>query len=224
MSKANAGSRWVEIAETLARKMPGEWVLAGRGQRAVLVRRPIGWTVPFIAFGQTSYGEGRLFAARMSLLEPYTGWKVTFGISLQDTPLYRPKLVITEPAAADRVERFVMDHALAAVDAFPEPRMVEVCAGLQPPIDLTSSPYWAMAPGWAVITGQGSPVPSATAFVEFWTSRDPDNPDMVFYRDLIAQWEAGGGDAALAHLQRNREEIMTSQKLPDADRSPAPWT
>jgi len=139
MSKANAGSRWVEIAETLARKMPGEWVLAGRGQRAVLVRRPIGWTVPFIAFGQTSYGEGRLFAARMSLLEPYTGWKVTFGISLQDTPLYRPKLVSTEPAAADRVERFVMDHGLAAVDAFPEPRMVEVCAGLQPPIDLTSS-------------------------------------------------------------------------------------
>jgi len=47
---------------------------------------------------------------------------------------------------------------------------------------------------------------------------------MVFYRDLIAQWEAGGGDAAVAHLQRNREEIMTSQKLPDADRSPVPWT
>lgn len=215
-ARSKAGARWVEFLRTLRTELPGEWSIRGGGLKALLVREPIGWAIPWIGCSKAS--SVRMHAGVAPAVNAELSWLMgVYGLDMGDVSRGPRSIELGEDGDLD-VARTFAGHALARIDELTLERYAEWA---ERSLQLLSGPdlpsaYILMAPGWRVVNDSGDPVGAAEACIEWAHQRWPRTPEVIppkrrFYEELIESWKAGGRERALANLIENRDRQLAEQ-------------
>jgi hypothetical protein len=214
MSRARSRpARWLAIARELQEALPGEWSLRGSGGYPKLVREPVEWTIPWIAYGRSaSGGAGWLFTGVLPLMEPFMGWHLKYGLRM-DTVRRGPRSIdLAAPEAAGIARDFALGPALDELRRWPLERLAEVAElDFDRPREKRDN-YWFAAAGCRVIFDSGSlEEPAAQAAARFRDLEIEGGPE--FYDGLAAAWRSGGRAAAMEFLGRQRDRLLAQEGM-----------
>ena len=88
MARSAEGTRWEEILRAIRPDLPGEWSTRGGGMKAILVREPIGWAIPWIGCSKAS--SARTHAGVAPALWDRLDWLMgIYGLDMADVPAVR---------------------------------------------------------------------------------------------------------------------------------------
>ncbi|GAB3968502.1 hypothetical protein V1634_31380 [Plantactinospora veratri] len=232
---AQRARRWRQILFELVPELPGEWSVRGTGLGTSLVREPLDWALCWIGYsGSPSRPVGWVSAGVQPLVTPPLGFELTYGIRMDEVRAGPRTVDLLSDDAADGTRRFVLDAALAKIDAWPAERLAEVAER-----DFAQEPHrrrrhWHHLPGWRVASGTGSPVEPAERLAELCrqevgtaTGRGNQARDHLgdgrvgarladrgaFYERLSEAWRDGGSGAALRLLAEQRDQALGACKL-----------
>lgn len=216
---AASGKRWVEILRVLREELPGDWSIRGGGLRSILIREPIGWTIPWI--GASKASSVRMHAGVAPALTPHLGWLMgEYGLDMSE--LRDPRLralPLGDDGDLEIARQFVVPALARIAELTPQfyARRAEYVLGVVADGGPTSSTTHLMAPGWRVINGSGDPVAAARICQDWARWRLAGEPEYIppyldFYDGLIDAWHSGGRDHALAFLTWNRDHQLAEQR------------
>ncbi|MDF2732520.1 MAG: hypothetical protein K0S92_1153, partial [Desertimonas sp.] len=211
------GKRWVGILRTLRPELPGEWSLRGGGMKAMLMREPIGWAIPWIGCSKAS--SVRTHAGVAPAVWDRLNWLMgAYGLDMADVPR-GPRAIELGTDGDLEVARTFVGHA---IDRFEELTPARYAAWSERSLQLLAGPelpkstYLLMAPGWRIVNDSGDPVDAAEACIDWAQRRWPQSAELVaqqrsFYEALISAYKDGGRDDALAFLTENRDRQLVEQ-------------
>ncbi|MGZ3144427.1 hypothetical protein ACVDFE_21030 [Lentzea chajnantorensis] len=196
--------RWHE----LARKLPGQWSVRGRGDLTVLVREPWDWTVSWIGFERSSFSEEGWFQAAVEplVLESFR-WARTFGLRMDEVRGGPRRVDLRSPEAGQVLHDFAHNAALPLFDKW----TVEKFAGaadrsMQRPVEQRRPPYyWMLAPGYRVVLDTGSPEEPLRQVIDYINEHGKFTKSLPFYEELLKRWQTGGRGEALRFLEFDRD-------------------
>ncbi|WP_375425319.1 hypothetical protein [uncultured Friedmanniella sp.] len=211
--------RWTGVAARLGERLPGEWAVAGRGVKALLVRQPADWVLVWVGLSRVR-GSDRphLMGGATPLVQGPFHPALRVGLS-SDTRRHGPRQFdLTDPEHEDQIEQFVVGDVLPLV----EPWSVERFAAdaeqqFALPLGERLPPRrWFEVPGWRVLLESGSPVEPAREAAE-WARSVQATAIADWHEPLVAAWETGGRAAALGYLREQRAAALAELKVPNPE-------
>ncbi len=216
MARSAEGTRWEEILRAIRPDLPGEWSTRGGGMKAILVREPIGWAIPWIGCSKAS--SARTHAGVAPALWDRLDWLMgIYGLDMADVPRGPRSIELGEDGDVDVARGFV-SHALERFEELTAQRYAELAERTLLRVNEPVLPksFVLMAPGWRIVNDSGDPVEAAEACIDWAQRRWPQSADLVaqkrrFYEALISAYQDGGRDQALAFLTDNRDRQLAEQ-------------
>jgi len=184
--------------------------------KAILVREPIGWAIPWIGCSKAS--SARTHAGVAPALWDRLDWLMgIYGLDMADVPRGPRSIELGEDGDVDVARGFV-SHALERFEELTAQRYAELAERTLQRINEPVLPksFVLMAPGWRIVNDSGDPVEAAEACIDWAQRRWPQSADLVaqkrrFYEALISAYQDGGRDQALAFLTDNRDRQLAEQ-------------